>query len=364
MPKSSKRASAQKATASAFSNPPKEAKPIEIGAEFSQIPASLEPFVEALSRDYVYLLHLDAQPRAVKRQIFMFPVFLNLLIAVVVACRIYSGIYEYPDLILLLLGRDSPAYIDTSTASWTLIGKTIARRTFTFLVDYLLATLFLPWPIRFCAGPLRWRLKLGFQNVEVVVRKSREWTQGLAEDPRKWLRSNRALVNERILPALAAERLRNKTGFLMIDADWDLDFSAMINAHQIIDARSAGGKKRREDFELFLPSVLVYGGESSGWLIWRVEEAAGNNDTATPESELSPSQRKILSFQNKLTEMGKEDLFFRWVELVQFESTQPGGFTPERQRKAMADVKELFEKEGVDFEKFWADVGGMEGLSL
>jgi hypothetical protein len=150
----------------------------------------------------------------------------------------------------------------------------------------------------------------------------------------------------------------------MIDADWDLDFTAMIRAHRIIDARSVGGKKRREDFELFLPSVLVYGGDSSGWLIWRVEEAADKNDTAIPESELSPSQRKILSFQNKLTEMGKEDLFFRWVELVQFESTQPGGFTPERQRKAMADVKELFDKEGVDFEKFWGDVGGMEGISL
>jgi hypothetical protein len=49
-------------------------------------------------------------------------------------------------------------------------------------------------------------------------------------------------------------------------------------------------------------------------------------------------------------------------ELIQFESTQPGGFTPERQRSAMLQAKEMFENEGIEFSRFWQEVGGMEGL--
>ena len=238
----------------------------------------------------------------------------------------------------------------------------------TFFIDYFLATLFVPWPIRFVTGPLQWRRKLGFQNVEVVVRKSREWTDELRGEPRDWIRGNgdaNKAIREKILPTMTPVRLQTKTGFLLIDADWDLDFDAMLRAHKTIDARRGNESKRRQHFEPFLSSVLVYGGDSSGWLVWRLEQDEDDVTAGDRDQGLSPSQRdRILLFKKKLTDMGKEDLFFRWVELVQYESTQEGGFTPERQRKAMEDVKALFEKEGVDFEKFWADVGGMEGVSL
>jgi hypothetical protein len=73
-------------------------------------------------------------------------------------------------------------------------------------------------------------------------------------------------------------------------------------------------------------------------------------------------RKKILAFKDELTAMGKENLFFRWVELIQYESTQPGGFGPDRQAEAVAKAKELFESQGIDFEKFWAKVGGMENM--
>ena len=60
--------------------------------------------------------------------------------------------------------------------------------------------------------------------------------------------------------------------------------------------------------------------------------------------------------------MGKESLFFRWIELIQFESTQPGGFGPEKQQQAMEKAKAMFEADGVDFDAFWAQVGDWEGL--
>lgn len=60
--------------------------------------------------------------------------------------------------------------------------------------------------------------------------------------------------------------------------------------------------------------------------------------------------------------MGKESVFFRWIELIQYESTQPGGFTSERQASAMRQAKEMFENQGIDFEMFWREIGGMEGM--
>ena len=69
-----------------------------------------------------------------------------------------------------------------------------------------------------------------------------------------------------------------------------------------------------------------------------------------------------MAFKDELTALGKENLFFRWIELVQFESSQPGGFGPERQKHTMIKAKEMFEDQGIDFDKFWAKIGGMQGM--
>jgi hypothetical protein len=73
-------------------------------------------------------------------------------------------------------------------------------------------------------------------------------------------------------------------------------------------------------------------------------------------------QRKIVAFKDELTALGKESLFFRWIELVQFESSQAGGFGPERQQQTMLKAKQMFEEQGIDFDKFWAKIGGMQGM--
>lgn len=66
--------------------------------------------------------------------------------------------------------------------------------------------------------------------------------------------------------------------------------------------------------------------------------------------------------QERLTAMRKESLFFRWIELIQYESSQPGGFTAQRQERAMQKAKQLFEKQGIDFEKFIRSIGGLENF--
>ena len=89
-----------------------------------------------------------------------------------------------------------------------------------------------------------------------------------------------------------------------------------------------------------------------------IETAGGASGSAQEEE----GRRKIVAFKDELTSLGKESLFFRWIELVQFESSQPGGFTPDRQQKTMEKAKEMFESQGVDFDKFWAKIGGMQGM--
>ncbi|KAK2784417.1 hypothetical protein FQN52_008998 [Onygenales sp. PD_12] len=322
---------------------------------FTHAPQSLQPLLAPLSPKHIYLIHLDTHPKEHKRQIFLLPALLNLTITLLILLRAYLSYPTYADILTLLIGQDSPAKIDPSSSSWSFISSILARRTLTFLFDYLLLTVFLPWPARFLFGPVAWRRKIGlFQPVEIVVRKSRAWSEELRSPA--WIREDDATIKTKVVPAVTPQRLQ-KTGYLLIDADWDLDFDAMIKAHEMVEK---GGLKF-EDFRQ--PAVVVHGGEELGWLVWKV---GSENDVKRGDgSTLSSTQRdKIMMFQEKLAAMGKEDLFFRWVELIQYESTQPGGFTPERQRKAMKETQEIFENQGVDFEKFWADVGGMEGIDM
>ncbi|ODH53534.1 hypothetical protein GX48_00367 [Paracoccidioides brasiliensis] len=323
---------------------------------FNPAPQLLQPFLEPLSPKHVYLIHLDTHPKAHKRQIFLMPLFLDIAILAIILLRIYTGYTAYVDILTLLVGQNSPARVNTSITSWGELASIVVRRTLTFIFDYLLLTIFLPWPVRFLFGPAHWRYKIGFQIPEVVVRKSRSsWSDSL--QPLVWIREDDETIKTKILSAVTPQRLL-KTGYLLIDADWDLDFTAMVKAHELV------GQDRLK-FDDFKTAVLVHGGRADGmdWLVWKVEEE--KSDASSSEEKLSDSQRdKIVMFQEKLAAMGKEDLFFRWVELIQYESTQPGGFTPERQRKAMQETKQLFEEQGVDFEKFWADVGGMEGIDM
>ncbi|OJD15608.1 hypothetical protein AJ78_04161 [Emergomyces pasteurianus Ep9510] len=368
MAKSTNAASNKKKAAFSVKNPvsssSKKTKPSTPPAPFTETPQSLAPFLGYLSPKHVYLIHLDTHPRNHKRQIFFLPLFLNIAILAIILLRVYTGYSTYIDILALMLGKESPARIDTSTASWKYLFTTLLRRTLTFFLDYLLLTILLPWPVRFLLGPAHWRGKLGFQVPEVVVRKSRaSWSDDLQFPT--WIREDDETIKTKVIPAVTPQRLL-KTGYLLIDADWDLDFTAMVKAHELVEE----GNLKFDDFKT---AVLVHGGgEDRGdglqWLIWRVGAEMGGAGEGSGEADggkLSDTQRdKIIMFQEKLASMGKEDLFFRWVELIQYESTQPGGFTPERQRKAMKETQQLFEDQGVDFEKFWADVGGMEGIDM
>ena len=337
-----------------------------IPAPFSPAPKNLKEFLSTLSQNHIYITSLDSHPRDFKRRIFAVPLLLNIFLTLLLLYRLQHAVPTYSSLVAAVLGYQTPAKIDAkNTDTVTLLGIG-GQRALMFLGDFVLVRFVGMWPWGFFVGargevsPVAWRRSVGFRAVEVVVRRSRKWDVGLfikedgSEELRgavkeQWLEEGKegTVFLEKILPAVDRRYMRDKTSYLMLDKNWDLYFIGMLNAHALIDK----GQNQLEDFRT---AVLVYS-ERSGWLSWDVwkEHDEGSEDEGT---------KKLQLIKNKLTAMGKENLFFRWIEVVQSETSQPGPFTVERQRKAVQKIRAEFQDRGVDFEEFWADVGGLENM--
>ncbi|KAH8692632.1 hypothetical protein BGW36DRAFT_384863 [Talaromyces proteolyticus] len=314
---------------------------------FVPAPSTLRPFLDVLSPNEIYLAHIDKEEPSFKKQLFIVPILLNTTIILAIAYRFYNGIHVYPEILASALGISSVPTADFSSGSWQQIAGVILRRAITFSIDYFLITLFLPWPIRFLRGPIYWRRKVGFRQREIVIRQSRKpWSSKLARN--SWIYDDQKTVDDKVVPAITPQRLM-KSGYLLIDADWDLDYNAMVRAHELVDLTAKGQGVQLDEFR----TAVLVNTDEDGWLLWRVADEE--------TTERGDQRDQLFAFRQRLASMGKEDLFFRWVELVQYESTQPGGFTPERQRSTMLQAKEMFEAQGVDFSRFWQEVGGMEG---
>ncbi len=265
-----------------------------------------------------------------------------------------------------VLGYDTLAKVDVKNTNSLTLLRIGGERALMFLGDFILLRFVGMWPWAFFLGqggmasPIGWRRWVGFQDVEIVVRRSRRWDVSLfmKEDgteefirgvKEEWLEQGKEgkVFRERVAPAVEKQWLRNKTSYMMLDKSWDLFFTGMLKAHALVDE----GQNKLEDFKA---SLLVHS-ERSGWLTWEVwkEHEDGTEDDGT---------RKLQLIKDKLTKMGKENLFFRWIEVVQSETSQPGPFTIEKQKKAIGKIKEEFEARRIDFDEFWDDVGGVESM--
>jgi hypothetical protein len=323
---------------------------------FELPPKSLSSlFLSTLPKDHVYIIHVDSTPRTLKRQVFLVPVCMNIVLSLALLWRLYYALPWYFDLLIGTLGHYSPTAVDVQSSTRSELWNITVSRTFTLLGDYALFVLFGSWPWRFVFGvaatryssPLRWRMAVGFRDQEVIVRQSRIWDKSLLPD---WTMDDELTLKHKIMPALERKYL-DKTGYLLEDKNWSLDFQAIIDAHSLIDAKNLA-------LQDFRKAVLVYyppsKGPHGGWMMWPVSKE--------DQPQTAEQRDTLVRFKDKLAVMGHEDLFYRWVELVQYESNSPGGFTPGRQAAAMREAKRMFEERGIDFAKFWQEVGGMEGM--
>ena len=256
----------------------------------------------------------------------------------------------YMKICFSLMGKYNETTIDTANTPLKDMGLEILRRTMIFMLDLLIYVFIWPWPRDFFAGqtignPIAWRLGVGFRDKEIIVRRSRKWDRNIGNVLEEG--SGQELLIGIIHRAVDPIWMNEKTGYLMLNKEWDLDWRVMVQATKMVD-------KNKMAIEAFKTTVFVHN-EEYGWVVIETAIAGGS----AKEEE---GRRKIVAFKDELTALGKENLFFRWIELVQYESSQPGGFGPEQQKKTMAKAKEMFEAQGIDFDKFWAKIGGMEGM--
>ena len=160
-------------------------------------------------------------------------------------------------------------------------------------------------------------------------------------------------MRERIAPAIDSEWMRERTGFMMMGRDYDLDLPAMLDAEQMI-------KKGDAKYDDFAKAIFIYL-DGAGWCMWRIEEAQ-TAGTQKPDDEEQEARRRMELFRERVMALGKEHLFYRWIELIQFESQQPGGLTPARQEELVGKARDRFSKEGIDFDSLFSSVGGVDGF--
>ncbi|TKA71315.1 hypothetical protein B0A55_07132 [Friedmanniomyces simplex] len=322
-----------------------------IPTPFSKAPAALEPFLTQLDPSQVYITHIDRHLPETKKQIFLIPVLLNGTIAALLLYRIYTAIPTYWAILQTLLGYPSSATVDPTTTTRNEQLWILAKRTLMFLADFLALRFIAVWPLTFFleqpSNPILWRWHLGgFLADEIVVRVSRNWgaadlMQGVKQG------EENAFFKTRILPAIEREFLRTKTGYLMMDKSWDLDFQLMLDAHTLVKRGEVGMKG--------LDKLIWAHMDGVGWIVWQWE---------TDYDVVEERRKKVVAFKEELTKAGKESLFWKWMDILESERDADGGFTAEGQQRVADRVQAAFAKEGIDFEELTKGVGGLDGLTI
>ncbi|KAI2634434.1 hypothetical protein GGS21DRAFT_517776 [Xylaria nigripes] len=319
---------------------------------FKSPPEVLKPIIDTFDEKSAYIIHIDHKLPAFKLKIFMVPVLMNLAIVALFVWRMYYISPYYLSLVISAMGHHNETTIYVDSMEWNEILPEIGRRAVTFMLDVLLFIFLWPWPIEFCFGqehsnPVAWRWAIGFRDREVIVRRSRKWKETMGDvvnDGEDGTNVARSFFLARIYAATTPMVLGERTGYMLMDGDWDLDWGAMIDATTMVDKKMAA-------IEAFTLVILLYQ-EEWGWLCVDLKGEA--------EAQEDSRRRQIFTFRDALTNVGKEDLFYRWIEIVQFESSQPDGFGPEKQERAATQIRELFAKEGIDFDQFWKDSVGTD----
>ncbi|KAM0322439.1 hypothetical protein ACHAQA_009506 [Verticillium albo-atrum] len=313
-------------------------------APFKKPPEVLQPFFEHLNPKHVYITHIDLKPVDFKRKIFLVPVGMNVIVVLLFVLRMWYILPWYWLLLQSGLGNVNETTFPAATSTWGQIVWEVVKRGAGFSLDLVLVIFVWPWPVEFALGrthgnPLRWRRQVGFRDKEIYVRRSRDWDRKVGDvfkNP-EGKGALLALVRQATAPMLQHE----KTGYLTMNGEWDLDWEAMVQAHAMVDRKDIA-------IDAFRSVVLVHHVEFGWMALVQLKE----------EEQIDERRQQVFEFRDALAAVGKEDLFFRWIEIVQFESTQPGGFGPEKQVDAAKKIRELFAKEGIDFDEFWKESVG------
>jgi hypothetical protein len=315
----------------------------EIPAPFTKAPASLSRFLDRLDPKQVHITHIDRTRTEQKKNVFLIPVILNGVIALLLLWRLYVAVPKYWVLFQTLLGYLTPATVDPLSTTRKQQIYILLGRFAMFAFDFFLFRFVGPWPVTFFleqpANPCYWRWMLGFQRKEVVVRVSRGWG---AEELMQGVKQGQEnpYFKTRILPAIEPVFMQ-KTGYLMMDRSWDLEFELMVDSHFLAVEKAF---KIEE-----LDKLVLAFSDGNGWLAWKWEG----------DDVVEGRRQKVVAFKDKLTALGKESLFWKWTEIVEEEREADGSFSIETQEKVAMRVQKEFEQNGVDFDAVIQSIGGL-----
>ena len=231
------------------------------------------------------------------------------------------------------------------------------------MFDYILFSLLGSWPWEFVfgnkynrfTGPVAWRRAVQFEAHEVVVRRSKGLHRKL-QSP--WSLDDEARVRSTVTPAMDRNGALKKSGYLLIDKEWDLDFRGMVTAHQLIQSKDI----HIADFA----QPTAYAFYKGRWIAWRFPTTAAATrmfpKPALNGALLSSETPQMTRFHEKLKSLGCEDLFYRWIEIIQFESSGPDGLNDKGKERALQELGTLLMAKGVEMTAFLEDMGGAENL--
>lgn len=309
---------------------------------FTLAPAKFSEFLETLPKDGFYLTHIDRTPSDEKRQLFMAPAILNLVFAGLILLRLYYAIPTYISLLSAFFGYDSDSVVDTTNLPRSELFTILISRAGLLILDYSLYTLLGRWILRFVLEETRWRYSIGFREDEVVVRVSKKWHKSL---PAQWSVEDERRIADKVLPAMDDQRLQ-KSALQLVDASFVLDTNAMVDAHTLIDR----GDLTLSDFNRV---VLVYYVPLESWMMWSL---------AKPVAPMGQQDTNLAKLRENLAAKGKENLFFRYVEILQYEAERPGGFLVGYQQRAWEELRKAFAEKGVDLAQVRKEMGGERNM--
>ncbi|CAD6501315.1 BgTH12-01567 [Blumeria graminis f. sp. triticale] len=327
----------------------KQSSPPELNCDvpFSKAPSSLTTLLSKLEKSCIYITHIDKKPKDFKLKIFMVPLLTNVVIIGLLLWRVKAIGPWYIRIIWSLLGHPNELTVNVAQSSMSTLSQEIFQRFLVFMIDLILYLFLWHWPREFFAGsrngnPFSWRLAIGFREKEIVVRRSR--ISNFDFDRINEIEEDKKVLLYMIQKAIDPLYMNDKTGYMMINKEWDLDWNAMSTATSLID-------KNTLSFDDFKTTAILLHSKKHGWLTFK------SCNTTVDRDEGRNVKMNIIKFRDELNAMGKESLFIKWVKLVE-EASQTGDFGAEQQNLTMAKVKVMFENEKVDFEKIWAKASG------
>ena len=128
----------------------------------------------------------------------------------------------------------------------------------------------------------------------------------------------------------------------------------MITAHELIKTKDI----QLEDFEQ-PTAYLFYQGQ---WVAWRLPSTTSQSRKGINGSLAGSESPQMKRFHDKMKSLGCEDIFYRWIELVQFESSGPGGMKEKGKERALKELDTLLTEKGVETNKFLEEMGGSKNL--